>query len=85
MQIEIRVGEPIHPSDKKKVWSYSHCEYKDGWADASKYKPLKYDLVMLLYGKRQIPGWWTGNDWAGRKVPTNSEPTAWNKRMMNYD
>ncbi len=57
---------------------------KDGYADASKYLPVEYDLMFLkIDGKSVRSGWWNGNRWDGLNVNPDDNVLYW-KRNMEY-
>ena len=72
--------------DVKTPFFYKNVEFDDrGWADANKFRPSKYDLVLLKILREQLDfshplvGWWTGNTWDGFKIRPNDEVIAWKK------
>ncbi len=51
----------------------------DGWIDANKYKPPKYELVTLKTNTRKVVGWWVGREWFIRKKKDNEKIEKWKK------
>ena len=80
-------------SKETKTYSYDNFSYakikydKDGFADASKYKPDKFDLVNIKINrkgwKKTIAGWWTGSEWYSRRLLEGDKVVAWAK-TSNY-
>jgi len=64
-----------------KKFTYTKVLYqKDGWADATKFLPLKYDLVNIKFEKKTVHGWWDGLNWIGLKITPEDKALAWNKK-----
>lgn len=54
----------------------------EGWADASLYHPIPYDLVFMQTEKKSKPGWWTGQHWEGSRLVIEDKIFYW-KLMPN--
>lgn len=52
---------------------------KDGWIDAKKYIPKKYDMCFLKTPIRVIKGWHNGLGWDGLRVRDNDSILYWKK------
>ena len=81
---QIQVGklkEPTIPGTSPKKYKYPDLKYnEDGWAKAARYLPEEYDLVLLKYKNRTVPGWRSGNYWDGRMVDANEEVIYWKRQ-----
>ncbi len=67
-------------SEKKKLPT---LYAKTQWKDASKYKPIPYDLLMLETEDGKVcPGWWTGTSWDGRRLNLEKKVVAF-KNIYN--
>jgi hypothetical protein len=59
---------------------------KDGYADASEYLPVEYDLMYLkIEGKGIKPGWWNGNRWDGLNIKPDDKVLYWKRNMQEQD
>lgn len=63
---------------------YSDLKYHDGdWCFPKDGKPLPYDLlemeVSTWYGKKKVPGWWTGAQWYSIKTGYRDEIIRWRR------
>lgn len=77
----IKVGRKIKEKESK-IYSYHDVKYDDdGWADASKYLPLDFDLVYLkaVDRKEVIRGWHCHNVWDGYKLKDKEKILYWKK------
>lgn len=64
------------------VYTYRDVQYDiDGWADSNKYLPDDFDLVyMKIEGKKTMPGWASGNSWAGLKYKDGDKVLYWKRK-----
>jgi hypothetical protein len=64
--------------------SYLDVSYdNDGWADAKKYLPCDFDLVLLKRKDgRILKGWSVSNSWDGLRLKKTDEIVQW-KREEN--
>lgn len=79
----IRVGrDKIQTETKIRKAIYNDCSYDaDGWADASKFLPLEYDLVLMkIKDKKTQIGWVSFNQWDGLKFGKTDEVLYWKKK-----
>lgn len=55
---------------------------KDLWADALIYFPETFSIMYLkCQGLTKIyPGWWTGHEWSGLRLPEDAVVIAWKRR-----
>ena len=54
---------------------------KNGWVDASKYRPMEFDLCMLkIKNKRCKLGWFSGSIWDGLNLEPSDEIIAWKRQ-----
>lgn len=76
-----KVGDTNDLSHEKTL-TYPMVTYDaDGWADASLFHPIDYDLLYLkLKGKKGvIRGWCSGNHWDGLKMQDGDKVVYWKK------
>jgi hypothetical protein len=66
-----------------KNFTYTQINYLNGWADAKKYLPFKYDLVNIKFKNKTVHGWWDGLNWVGLKINPTDEAIQWKKK--DYD
>jgi len=81
-----KVGNKIS-EDSKKYLHYPDIKYDaDGWANASEYLPVDFDILYLKVEglKGIIRGWSTGTSWDGAKLPHGSKILYW-KRSREDD
>lgn len=68
----------------KDFW-YKDVEYDiDGWVDALKYTPSKFDLVILKTDKNTITGWWTGDSWYSIRLKEDVKVLYWKRKKDIY-
>lgn len=74
-----RVGRSVTEDNRYPLHTYKSVIYdKDGWADASFYLPVEYDLVELkIDGKKDSKGWSTGSGWDGFTVNPDDKVLSW--------
>lgn len=53
------------------------ADFEGGWIDAERYYPCSYDLVIMKTDNREIPGWWNGFHWEGRKLKEEEKVKFW--------
>lgn len=71
---------------KDKTLTYSRVpKDKEGWADASKYVPLKGELMILKMQDRDVIGWWAGAYWFGHRVKEKDRVSKWKPANFEYD
>ncbi|NJL54187.1 hypothetical protein HC928_02725 [bacterium] len=63
---------------------------EEGFADASLYHPLPFDVVDMDVvkkdGKRVFcGGWWTGNKWFSLRLRKGDKVLKWKKREESYE
>lgn len=76
-----KVGSHLE-QDPKKYFTYPMVAYdENGFADATLFHPIDYDLLTLrLHGKEDpIKGWCCGNSWDGFKMQDSDIVTHWKK------
>jgi len=82
--------QPVAPEGMIKVshyhsegdTTYKKIEYdKDGWADATRYLPVDYDLCSLkvLGRRRVVHGWVCGWRWYGLRLSGDERVLFWRK------
>lgn len=65
----------------KAPFQYKQVLYLDGWADAQRYLPADYDLVLLkLDNGRVRAGWSTGCGWDGLKLQPEERVLYWKRK-----
>lgn len=83
-----RVGfTPVKKKDGKfRKFSYIDIAYdEDGWALASKYLPLPYDLMWLQLKDGTIKsGWVEGKVWEGVRLKPSDKVVKWRIYKENY-
>lgn len=58
--------------------SYDDVKYnKDGWADATKYAPSRFEIVVLKTKNKMANGWYQGGEWFSRKWGKNLQVLQW--------
>jgi len=74
MKDVVHVGKTF----KKVLHSYKDVKVDlDGWSDAKKYLPLDFDMCLLKFEDKTLPGWYCGNSWDGKKVHQNDKVLYW--------
>ena len=71
---------------KKSRYKYSDVSFDtDGFADADKFHPLKFDLVEGKYvlSSKKANCWWTGKEWLGLRLPPKTKIEKW--KRLPYD
>ena len=61
--------------------SYDDVEYdEDGWADATKFAPERFDIVVLhtMDGK-EANGWYKGGDWFSHRLGDKIKVKKWKR------
>lgn len=78
-----RVGSEKTVDGKIKRFSYIHVNYdKNGWADATKYLPANYDLVLLkLENGKFCNGWLNVNTWDGLHLKPTDKVLYWRRKL----
>lgn len=53
----------------------------DGWADATKYLPIDYDLCQLMVEgyRRPVRGWAVGIRWEGFRIKDGDKVICWKR------
>jgi hypothetical protein len=52
----------------------------NGWVRSTTFFPFPYDLCsLLLEDGKSVPGWWTGQEWEGRRLKEGDIIVAWKK------
>ena len=81
----IHVGKPL-PAAKIKSKNLCKYTYRDivyddkGWADATQYLPLDYDLIIAKdESGRVYSGWYNGFSWDGKYLTENHKITRWKR------
>jgi hypothetical protein len=78
-----KVGQKYLDKDKKwKKCQYNMFEYdEDGWADASRFLPLDFDLcnVKVKDKPKTYSGWHTANYWDGLNIKKDDVILYWKK------
>lgn len=77
----LKVGRKI-PSTKI-VFQYKDVDFDlDGWADATKYRPVDFDLVLLQIEGREKPisGWAVGNTWDSVRMKDKDIVLTWKRK-----
>lgn len=79
----MRVGIDKIPGEKPRLFTYKDVIYDfDGWADAKKYQPKKFDLVYVkIKGKPTTNGWFSSNFWDGLLVKPEDEVLYWKRKL----
>jgi hypothetical protein len=79
----IKVGQSvvnILTTGKKRKLSYMDVDYDpDGWADAKKFFPADFDLMLLKTKEKTYPGWAVGKKWDGLNVKKDIEVLYWKR------
>lgn len=67
---------------KEKEYFYRDVQYDiDGWADATKWLPADYDLVIMrLKNRPTIVGWSVGKEWISLRLKDNDTVLQWRKK-----
>ncbi len=82
-----KVGTRLH-EDTDSCFTYPMVKYDcDGWADASKYSPIDYDLLFLkIEGlKGTIRGWCSQNRWDGMKWKEGYKVKYWKRSTLDEE
>lgn len=54
---------------------------KEGWADATKYRPIPFDIVLLKTERdKELCGWWNKVRWVGLRLTRSDKITKWKRR-----
>lgn len=69
----------ITKSRKVRKFSYKDVKYdEDGWADASKYQPIDFDLVFMKTTEGKVKsGWIATNVWEGIRLRPEEKVIKW--------
>lgn len=55
---------------------------KNGWADAKKFRPIPFDLVVLKTSEgSEFSGWWNKFQWEGLRLRQKHKITHWKRRI----
>ena len=58
--------------------AYEDIVYDDeGWVDATKYAPSRFEMVVLKTKYKTANGWYKGGDWYSRKWTKNPKVLCW--------
>lgn len=68
---------------KERVFAYRDVFFDpDGWADASRFLPEEYDLVLLKYDtERTTCGWLSGTTWEGLRHNPDQQVLYWKRKL----
>lgn len=68
----------------KYEWRYADCKADHkGWIDVASFRPFPFDMTISKVKRmgdsllREIPIWWTGESWSGRKLKESDEVISW--------
>ena len=79
----LRVGHSkiLMPNGGTKILDYLMVEVdENGFADASKYAPVEYDLLYLITDKGfRKNGWWCGNSYYSHRLKNDETVISWKK------
>lgn len=61
---------------------YRDVKYNEnGWADARKFLPADYDLMLLvLENGQRVNGWSAGENWEGLKIKPHDKVLLWKNK-----
>lgn len=78
-----KVGAERKINGKSRRFTYSNVLYDaHGWADAEKFLPADYDLVMLkLEGNKLRNGWSNGLSWDGLHLKKSEKVLMWKRKI----
>lgn len=73
-------------AEKANTFRYLITKFSDkGWADSTKYLPIPFDLVIVFTDKdKQIPCWWTGEEWCGGRLSFEERVLFWKRRKYEH-
>jgi Holliday junction resolvase RusA-like endonuclease len=82
---ELNIAEKmIRQVGSKFEWTYSDCkEDTQGWNKVRDYRPFPFDMTVVKVRRQgellnsEIPAWWTGEGWMGRKLENNDQIVFW--------
>ncbi len=57
---------------------------KDGWVDAKKYTPSKFDLIKMKSQFKTFNGWYTGSEWFSLRIRDYDDILYWKKIREVY-
>ena len=67
--------DSIRQVGHKYQWRYADCKSDhSGWIDNRNYRPHPYDMTLVKIKTatdqsiKELPAWWTGKSWEGRKI-----------------
>lgn len=67
-------------SKKDRKFSYKDIDYDpDKWADAKKFFPADFDLMLLKTKDKTYSGWASGYKWDGYKHKKENEVLYWKR------
>ncbi len=68
--------------EKKPSFYYTDVFYnEEGWADAKKFLPINYDLVLVKTKDHVVKtGWSNGFGWDGLNLESEDEVLYWKRR-----
>lgn len=79
-----KVGRRIFPENK--TFTYKDIKFDiHGWAHASEYLPLDFDLVIakIKDKEKEISAWCKGRNWEGIRMKLGEEVEKWKKIPSN--
>jgi len=78
-----RNRKPRHPktTEESNTFVYKLAQFdENGWADASKFKPIPYDILYLKTDRnRIIKGWWAEFFFDGYRLKEDEKVLKWKK------
>lgn len=80
----IKAGAKKYPGVKKSPkYSYRDIYFDPGkWADASRFLPEDYDLVLMrLTNGKTITGWSVGLKWEGLRLQPEDNVKYWKRKL----
>jgi hypothetical protein len=76
----MKVGGEVYGKRRKFTYKDVLYDSKD-WADASKFLPADYDMMIIrVKDKPTITGWCMGSKWEGFRLKDGDEVTQWKRK-----
>lgn len=58
---------------------------QNGWADATKFRPIPFDLVTVeTHSGKKLCGWWTLVRWDGLYLKSSDSVLKWKRRRYDH-
>lgn len=80
-----REKEPPYQVGKDEFTIFDVERDYDGWADATLYRPLAFELVVVQTETKKKRLWWDGNKWDGLRIAPEDKVLYWKTYIRIQD